>query len=62
MVNEDIPFRLVYEGGVILLRNGGLPEEQVSYTQSYLDQVNRYRVIGTHLGSPVFSIYTRRHK
>lgn len=57
MVSEEIPFQIVYEEKALLLQDCRLSEPERQYTQSYLDRINRYRAIGFHDGSPVYSLY-----
>ena len=50
-------FRIFYSGEKLSLSRVRLPDDQAGYLQCYVDQLNRYRIIGFHERSPVFSLY-----
>lgn len=50
-------FEITWEDQKLNLISHSLPHEQKIYIEKYLEKVNRYKIIGFHQQSPVFSLY-----
>lgn len=50
-------FSIVYQKNQLFLQTGSLKEKYRQYLEAYLAKVNRYKIIGFHEKSPVFSLY-----
>lgn len=50
-------FEIVYHDGCFKVAHSSLAADHEKYLNDYLEKASRYKVIGSHLGSPVISLY-----